>query len=158
MNIFEGEIKGEGLKIAIVVSRFNSAVTDKLLEGALSFLKRCGVKDDDVDCFRVPGSYEIPLISKILSKNKKYDCIIALGAVIRGDTPHFEYVASAVSEGIIKTTLETETPIIFGIVTADDLESALERAGGKQGNKGKESAETAVEIANLYRKIKGRDA
>lgn len=148
----EGKLIGEGLRIALVASRFNDQVVSKLIDGALDCLSRHGV--EDIEIYKVPGAFEIPLTASELVKAKKFDAVVALGAVIRGDTPHFEYVAGEVTRGIGRVTLDTGIPVIFGVVTADDLESALERAGGKMGNKGFEAALSAIEMANLLKKIK----
>ncbi len=149
MKIYEGKLNGEGLKFGIIVSRFNSFITERLLEGALDCLKRHGTKEEDIEVYYVPGSFEIPLTAKLLAKKKKYDAIICLGAVIRGATPHFDYVASEVSKGIATVSLESETPVIFGVLTTDTIEQAIERAGTKAGNKGWEAGLTAIEMANL---------
>ena len=153
MKIFEGELKGEGLRFALVVSRFNSFITDRLLEGAVDCLLRHGVREDDIEVFKVPGSFEIPLLAKKLGKTGRYHGIICLGAVIRGDTPHFEYIASEVAKGIAMSSLELEVPIVFGVLTTDTIEQAVERAGTKAGNKGFEAAMTAIEMANVMKKV-----
>ena len=152
MNIFEGKLIGERLKVAIVVSRFNSFITERLLEGTLDGLKRHGVKDKNVDIYRVPGAFEIPLIAKKLA-SKDYDGVICLGAVIRGATPHFDYVANEVAKGIAQVSLEKEVPVIFGILTTDTIEQAIERAGTKSGNKGFDAALTLIETVNLIKNI-----
>jgi len=151
MKVIEGVYKGEGLKIGIVVSRFNVFITQKLLEGALDILKRHGVRDEDISIVWVPGAFEIPFIAKKLAKKDKFDAIICLGAVIRGATPHFEYVASECAKGIAQVMLETEKPIVFGVLTTDTIEQAIERAGTKAGNKGAEAALSAIELANLQK-------
>ncbi|MHA1303838.1 MAG: 6,7-dimethyl-8-ribityllumazine synthase [Candidatus Heimdallarchaeaceae archaeon] len=153
MKIFEGKLTGKNLKIGIVVSRFNELITNKLLEGAIDTLKRHEVDKDDIDVAWVPGAFEIPYTLKIMGEKKRYDAIIALGAVIRGATPHFDYVASEVSKGIAKLSLNLDVPISFGVITADTLEQAIERAGTKMGNKGVEAARSAIEMANLKTKI-----
>ncbi len=152
MNIFEGKLIGDDLKVAIVVSRFNSFITERLLEGALDGLKRHGVRDKNIDIYKVPGAFEIPLIAKKLAK-KGYDGVICLGAVIRGATPHFDYVANEVAKGIAHVSLEKEIPVIFGILTTDTIEQAIERAGTKSGNKGFDAALTLIEIVNLIKNI-----
>jgi len=152
-NVCEGNLIGTGLKIGIVVSRFNSFITSKLLDGALDALKRHGVADDDVDIVWVPGSYEIPFITKKLAEGRKYDAIICLGAVIRGATPHFEYVASESAKGIAQVGLQTGVPIIYGVITTDTIEQAIERAGTKAGNKGADAAVSAIEMVNLCKQI-----
>ena len=148
-NIMEGRLLGEGRKFALVVSRFNDFITDRLVGGALDALLRSGVKDEDIDIVKVPGAFEIPLIAKKLVKKKKYDAVICLGAVIRGATPHFEYVSAEVSKGIATVSIESEVPVIFGIITTDTIEQAIERAGTKAGNKGWSAAMSALEMANL---------
>jgi 6,7-dimethyl-8-ribityllumazine synthase len=148
---FEGMLLGEGLKFGLAISRFNDFVTRKLLEGAQDALIRHGVAEADIDVAWVPGSFEIPLVAKKLAQSKRYDAVICLGAVIRGGTPHFDYIAAEVSKGVAKVGLETGLPVIFGVVTADTLEQAIERAGTKMGNKGAEAAEHAIEMANLLK-------
>lgn len=152
-NLFEGVLLGKGLKFGVVISRFNEFITKKLLEGAQDALLRHGVSDGDIDIAWVPGSFEIPLVAKKLAQAKKYDAVICLGAVIRGATPHFEYIAAEVTKGIAKVGLETGLPISYGIITADSLEQAIERAGTKAGNKGFDAAVDAIEMANLLRSI-----
>ncbi|ACR79931.1 6,7-dimethyl-8-ribityllumazine synthase [Kosmotoga olearia] len=153
MRVFEGRYYGEGLKIAIVISRFNSAVTKELLDGALDALKRHEVKDENIDVIWVPGAMEIPHITRSIALKKKHDAIIALGAVIRGETYHFDVVANEVSKGIAAINLEVDVPVSFGIITSDTVEQALNRAGIKSGNKGFEAAMVALEMANLKRQI-----
>ncbi|MEA3436693.1 MAG: 6,7-dimethyl-8-ribityllumazine synthase [Thermodesulfobacteriota bacterium] len=148
-NIIEGRLLGEGRKFALIVSRFNDFISDRLMGGALDALLRSGVKDEDIDIVKVPGSFEIPLVAKKMVKKKKYDAVICLGAVIRGATPHFEYVSAEVSKGIATVSIESEVPVIFGIITTDTIEQAIERAGTKAGNKGWSSAMSALEMANL---------
>src|SRR3989337_713433 len=150
---FEGQLLGKGLKFGLVVSRFNDFITNKLLEGAQDALVRHGVRQEDIDVARVPGAFEIPLIAQRLAQTKKYDAIICLGTVIRGGTPHFEYIAAEVSKGIAKIGLDTGLPVTFGIITADTLEQAIERAGTKQGNKGFDAAVDAIEMASLLKGI-----
>jgi 6,7-dimethyl-8-ribityllumazine synthase len=154
MKIYEGNLIGTGLKIGIVVSRFNEFITSKLLSGALDTLKRHGVSEDDIEISWVPGAFEIPLIAKQMAQSGKYDAIVSLGAVIRGATPHFDYVASEMSKGIAQTSLQTSVPITFGVLTTDNIEQAIERAGTKAGNKGSEAAITAIEMANLIKTMK----
>ncbi|MGI1689862.1 6,7-dimethyl-8-ribityllumazine synthase [Thermoanaerobacter uzonensis] len=154
MKIYEGKLIAEGKKFGIVVSRFNEFITNKLLEGALDALKRHGALNEDIEIAWVPGAFEIPLIAKKMAESKRYNAVIALGAVIRGETPHFDYVANEVSKGIAKISLDTEVPVIFGVLTTDTIEQAIVRAGTKGGNKGFESAVTAIEIANLMEEIK----
>ncbi|AKI96615.1 6,7-dimethyl-8-ribityllumazine synthase [Kosmotoga pacifica] len=154
MRVFEGKYYGEGLKIAIVISRFNSAVTKELLDGALDALKRHGVRDENVDIIWVPGAMEMPHIIRTIALRKGHDAIVALGAVIRGETYHFDVVANEVSKGIAAINLEVDTPVSFGIITSDTVEQALNRAGIKSGNKGFEAAMVAIEMANLKKQIK----
>ena len=149
-NFIEGKLYAEGRRFAIVVSRFNDFITDKLLSGALDALVRSGAKDNDIQIVKVPGAFEIPLVAKKMATQKKVDAIICLGAVIRGATPHFDYVSAEVSKGIAQVSLESEVPIIFGVVTTDTIEQAIERAGTKAGNKGWSAAMAAVEMANLF--------
>jgi len=150
---YEGILIGKGLKMAVVISRFNQLITTRLLEGAKDALVRHGVAEADIDIIWTPGCLEIPLISKKLAQTNKYDAIICLGAVIRGGTPHSEYVASEVNRGIGKVSLEVGLPVIQGIITADTLEQAIQRAGAKEGNKGSTAAVSAIEMANLLRAI-----
>jgi 6,7-dimethyl-8-ribityllumazine synthase len=153
MRTLEGKLLGEGLKFALVVSRFNSFITERLLEGALDSLRRKGVAEADLTVVRVPGAWEIPLAAKRLAQAKSYDAVICLGAVIRGSTPHFDYVAAEVSKGIAQVSLDTGVPIAFGILTTDSLEQAVERAGSKAGNKGYAAAEAAIEMVNLLSQL-----
>ena len=148
-KVYEGKISGQGKKVAIIVSRFNDFITDRLLNGALDALTRHGTQDEDIDIVKVPGAFEIPLMAKKTAQTGKYDAIICLGAVIRGSTPHFEYVSAEVSKGIGMVGLEIGLPVVFGIVTTDTLEQAIERAGSKSGNKGWAAAVAAMEMANL---------
>lgn len=150
---YKGMLLGEGSKFAIVVSRFNEFISHKLLEGAKDALLRHKVNESDIAVVWTPGSFEIPLIAKKLAQSGLYDAIICLGAVIRGGTPHFEYIASEVAKGIAHVALETGKPVIFGIITADNLEQAIERAGTKAGNKGFDAAMSAIEMANLIRTL-----
>ncbi len=153
MTDYEGNLVASGLSFAIVVSRFNEFISTRLLDGAMDALKRHDADMDRVDVAWVPGSFEIPLVASRLAASGRYDAIICLGAVIRGSTPHFEYVAAEVSKGIARVNLEREVPTAFGIITADSIEQAVERAGAKQGNKGWQAALSAVEMANLMRKL-----
>jgi 6,7-dimethyl-8-ribityllumazine synthase len=150
---FEGALLGKGLRFGLVVSRFNEFITKKLLEGAQDALHRHGVNEADIDIAWVPGSFEIPLVAKKLAQSKKYDAVICLSAVVRGGTPHFEYIATELTKGIAKVGLETGLPVIYGVITADTLEQAIERAGTKMGNKGFKAAEDAIEMANLLKSI-----
>jgi len=153
VKVVEGKLKADGIKFAIAVSRFNSFITERLLEGALDCLRRHGCSDDDVEVFKTPGSFELPLVAKKLAKSSKYDAVIVLGAVIRGETPHFDYVAAEVSKGVAQVSLETEKPVIFGVLTTDSVEQAIDRAGAKAGNKGWEAALAAIEMANLLKEM-----
>jgi 6,7-dimethyl-8-ribityllumazine synthase len=155
MRTLEGKLIGEGLKFALVVSRFNSFITERLLEGALDSLRRKGVAEDGLTLVRVPGAWEIPLAAKRLAQARSYDAVICLGAVIRGSTPHFDYVAAEVSKGVAQVSLETGVPISFGILTTDTLEQAVERAGSKAGNKGAAAADAALEMVNLLKELGG---
>ena len=148
-KIIEAKLLAEGKKFALVVSRFNDFITERLLEGALDGLLRSGASDEDIDIVRVPGAFEIPLMAKKMASTARYHAVICLGAVIRGATPHFDYVSAEVSKGIAMVSLESEIPVIFGIVTTDTIEQAIERAGTKAGNKGWDAAITAIEMANL---------
>ncbi|KAF0188027.1 MAG: 6 7-dimethyl-8-ribityllumazine [Desulfobulbaceae bacterium] len=148
-NIIEGNLKADGKKFAIIVARFNSFVSEKLLEGALDTLIRSGALDEDIDVARVPGAYEIPLIAKKMAASQKYDAVICLGAVIRGATPHFDVVVNEVSKGSAQVGLETGVPVLFGVLTTENIEQAIERSGSKAGNKGSEVAVAAIEMANL---------
>ncbi len=152
-KVFQGVLLGEGLKFGVVVSRFNEFITSKLLDGAQDALLRHGVSEGNIDVAWVPGSFEIPLIVKRLAESKRYDAVICLGAVIRGETPHYEYIATEVTKGIAKLGLETGLPVTYGIITADSLEQAIERAGTKAGNKGFDAAVDAIEMANLLKSI-----
>jgi 6,7-dimethyl-8-ribityllumazine synthase len=153
MNIVEGKLSAEGLKFGIVVSRFNSFITERLLEGAVDCILRHGGSKENIEVVKVPGSFEIPLTAKKLAKSGKYDAVICLGAVIRGSTPHFDYVANEVTKGIAQVSLETEVPISYGILTTDTIEQAIERAGTKMGNKGFDAAMVAIEMANVLKSI-----
>ena len=153
MTVYEGHLKGEGLRICIVASRFNEFITTKLIEGAIDALTRHGVKDDDITMVRVPGAFELPITVKRLAKKKAYDAIIALGTIIRGATPHFEYVAAEATKGLAQVMLDEGVPVAFGVITSDTIEQAIERAGSKAGNKGWDAAVAALEMADLFRKI-----
>ena len=152
-KLYEGMLVGKGLKFAIVASRFNEFITRKLLEGAEDALQRHGVADSDIDIAWVPGAFEIPVIAKKLAATGKYNAVICIGAVIRGATPHFEYVANEVTKGIAQVGLEFKMPVTYGIITADSLEQAIERAGTKAGNRGFDAATNAIEMANLMKNI-----
>lgn len=152
-NVYEGKISAEGKKFGLVVSRFNDFVSDRLLAGAIDALSRHGARDEDIDIVKVPGAFEIPLMAQKMVEKEKYDAVICLGAVIRGSTPHFEYVSSEVSKGVAMVGLESGVPVIFGVVTTDTLEQAIERAGSKAGNKGWAAAVAAIEMANLVESV-----
>lgn len=153
MRVLEGKLISENQRFGIVVGRFNEFVGSKLLAGALDALKRHGASEEHIDIAWVPGAFEIPLIAKKMAKSNNYDAVICLGAVIRGATPHFDYVSSEVTKGVALATLETEIPVIFGVLTVDSIEQAIERAGTKAGNKGYDAAVTAIEMANLLKVI-----
>lgn len=152
-KIHEGSMVVKNKRFAIVVSRFNDLVTKSLLDGCCDTLKRHGAKDAEIEIFWVPGAYEIPLIASRLAKEKKFDALICLGAVIRGDTPHFDFIASEAAKGIAQVSLQAGMPVIFGVITADTMEQAMERAGLKSGNKGKDAALNAIEMVNLFEVI-----
>ncbi|MFN3471815.1 MAG: 6,7-dimethyl-8-ribityllumazine synthase [Aquificaceae bacterium] len=153
MQSFEGLLKAEGLKLGIVASRFNHLLVDRLIEGAIDCLVRHGASKEDIYLLRVPGSWELPLAVKELINKKKVDGVIALGVLIRGQTPHFDYIASEVAKGLALVSLETNKPVSFGVITADTLEQAIERAGTKQGNKGWEAALSLIEMVNLLKSL-----
>lgn len=153
MKTFEGQLTVSGEKFCIIISRFNDFIGSKLLSGAVDELKRHGVADENIDIVKVPGAFEIPLASQKFAKTGKYNAIITLGAVIKGSTPHFDYVSAEVSKGVAHVALETGIPVIFGILTTDNIEQAIERAGTKAGNKGADAAKTAIEMANLVKLV-----
>ncbi|BBM59108.1 6,7-dimethyl-8-ribityllumazine synthase [Leptotrichia hongkongensis] len=153
MRTFEGKFDGRNVKIAIVAGRFNEFITSKLIGGALDVLKRNDVSEENIDIAWVPGAFEIPLIAKKLANTQKYDAIITLGAVIKGSTPHFDYVCSEVSKGVAQISLQSELPVIFGVLTTNNIEEAIERAGTKAGNKGADAAFSAIEMINLIKEI-----
>jgi 6,7-dimethyl-8-ribityllumazine synthase len=146
----EAKLIAEGKKFALVVSRFNDFITEKLLSGALDALVRSGTADEDIEVVKVPGAFEIPVVAKKMAKTNRFDAVICLGAVIRGSTPHFDYVSAEVSKGVAMVGMESEVPVIFGVITTDTIEQAIERAGTKAGNKGWSAAIAAVEMANLF--------
>lgn len=154
MKVYEGKLVSEGVKVGIVVARFNEFITSKLLGGAIDGLKRENVKEDDIDVAWVPGAFEIPLITKKMAESKKYDAVICLGAVIRGATSHYDYVCAEVSKGVAQVSMNADIPVMFGILTTDTIEQAVERAGTKAGNKGFECAQGAIEMVNLIREMK----
>ncbi len=153
MKTFEGELQAKGLKFGIVVSRFNDFITNKLLEGAVDILLRHGAAEKDIDVVKVPGSFEIPLAAKKIAGKKTYDAVICLGTIIRGATPHFDYVAAEAAKGIASASMDTGVPMAFGVITADTIEQAVERAGTKSGNKGADAAMVAIEMAQLLKKL-----
>ncbi|MBC3900484.1 6,7-dimethyl-8-ribityllumazine synthase [Acetobacterium malicum] len=153
MNVFEGKLVSKGIKVGIVVARFNEFIGSKLLGGAIDGLKRHDVKEEDIDVAWVPGAFEIPLIAAKMAKLGKYDAVICLGAVIRGSTTHYDYVCSEVSKGVAHVSLQSEIPVIFGVLTTENIEQAIERAGTKAGNKGYDCALTAIEMVNLINEI-----
>jgi len=152
-NVVKADLSAKGKKFAIVISRFNEFISSKLLEGCIDTLVRHGAQEAAQDVVWVPGAFEIPVVAQRLARSKKYDGVICLGTVIRGATPHFEFVASEAAKGVAKVSLDTGIPCIFGIITADNLEQAIERAGTKDGNKGRDAAISAIEMANLYEKL-----
>ena len=152
----EGALQGEGLRVAIAVARFNSFITDRLLGGALDGLRRHGVAEGDTTVVRVPGSWELPVVVKALAESGKYDAVICLGAVIRGETPHFDYVAGEAAKGIGQVMLQSGVPVAFGVLTTNTLEQAIDRAGAKSGNKGFDAAATVIEMASVLRQIRGK--
>ena len=153
MKILEGKLTGKGIKIAIVAARFNEFITSKLIGGAEDILKRHEVEENDISLIWVPGAFEIPLAAKKLAASTKYDAVITLGAVIKGSTPHFDYVCAEVSKGVAHVALDSEIPVIFGVLTTNSIEEAIERAGTKAGNKGADAAMTAIEMVNLIKNI-----
>jgi 6,7-dimethyl-8-ribityllumazine synthase len=153
MNVYEGKLVSKGIKVGIVVARFNEFIGSKLLGGAIDGLKRHDVKEEDIEVAWVPGAFEIPLIAAKMAKLGKYDAIICLGAVIRGSTTHYDYVCSEVSKGVAHVSLQSEIPVIFGVLTTENIEQAIERAGTKAGNKGYDCALTAIEMVNLINEI-----
>lgn len=152
-KVVKANLIAKGKKFGIIVSRFNEFLSSKLLDGALDALKQHGAKDDTIDVIWVPGSFEIPIAAQKMAKSKKYDALISLGAIIRGATPHFDYIAGEVAKGVARASLDTGVPCAFGIITADSLEQAIERAGTKQGNRGRDAAINAIEMANLFDSI-----
>jgi 6,7-dimethyl-8-ribityllumazine synthase len=153
MKEIKGNYSGKGKKVAIVTSQFNEFISQQLLSGCLDTLTKQGVEQSDLVVVRTPGSFEMPQVISRLAKKHKFDALIALGVVIRGETPHFEYIASEVAKGIAQITIKEEVPVIFGVITSDDLEQAIERSGAKAGNKGRDAALTAIEMANIYKQL-----
>jgi len=152
-KFIEGEISAKGITVAIVVSRFNDFISQRLLDGALDALKRHGASDDEISIAKVPGSFEIPSMAKRLALSGRFDCVICLGAVIRGATPHFEYISTQVARGVGSVALESQIPVVFGVITSDTLEQAIERAGAKSGNKGWDAAVAAMEMVHLFKTL-----
>lgn len=153
MKVYEGSFRADGLRFGIVIGRFNEFISSKLLSGALDALRRHGASDDAIDIAWVPGAFEIPLVAQKMAQSEKYDAVICLGTVIRGATPHFDYVANEVAKGVAQVGLKTSVPVIFGVLTTDTIEQAVERAGTKSGNKGFDAAVSAIEMANLLRNL-----
>lgn len=153
VNVIEGKLSGKGFRFGIIVSRFNNFITDRLQKGAIDGLIRHEVKENDIDLAKVPGAFEIPFLAKQMTKSKKVNAVICLGAVIRGETPHFEYVAAEVSKGVAAVAMESNIPVIFGILTTETIEQAIERAGTKSGNKGWDASLSALEMVNLYKQV-----
>lgn len=153
MKVIQGELQAKGLRFAVIVSRFNDFITGKLLEGAVDALVRHGAKEEDIDVIKVPGAFEIPLTAKKVAAKGAYNALICLGTVIRGATPHFDYVAAEVSKGVATASMETGVPMAFGVLTTDTIEQAVERAGTKSGNKGFDAAMTAIEMAQVFKKL-----
>jgi 6,7-dimethyl-8-ribityllumazine synthase len=152
-EVIEGNLDAKGLRFALIVSRFNDFVSRRLMDGAMDAIHRCGGRDDDITVLRVPGSFEIPAVARKSALSGRHDAVVCLGAVIRGSTPHFDYVAAEVSKGIAAVALEAGVPVTFGVITADNLEQAIDRAGAKSGNKGFDAAMAAIEMANLYKSM-----
>lgn len=153
MKIYEGQLVAGEQKFCIIIARFNDFIGSKLLEGAIDELKRHGVKEENIDVVKVPGAFEIPVVALKVAKSAKYQAVITLGAVIKGSTPHFDYVSAEVSKGVASVSLQTGVPVIFGVLTTDSIEQAIERAGTKAGNKGSDAAKTAIEMANLLKNL-----
>jgi 6,7-dimethyl-8-ribityllumazine synthase len=153
--IHQGRLNAEGFRFALVASRWNDFITSRLVEGALDALERLGADEKSVELYKVPGSFEIPLLALTLAGSKKFDAVICLGTVIRGQTPHFEYIAGEVTKGIAQAGMQTGVPVVYGVITADTLEQAIDRAGAKAGNKGFDAAMAAVELVNLYKGVMG---
>ncbi len=153
MNIIEGKLIGKGFKLAIVASRFNSSVVNKLIDGAIDSFVRHGISKEDISVYKVPGAFEIPLIIAQLLKKQPFDGIVALGAIVRGETPHFDYIANETSKGIAQLAITSDIPITLGVLTTDTMEQATDRAGGKMGNKGSQAAGALIEMMNLYKQL-----
>lgn len=155
LKTIEGDLTARGLRIGIALSRFNNFIGERLLEGAVDTLLRHGVAQSDIELVRVPGAYEIPLVLKAMAAGKKYDALIALGAVIRGETPHFDYVAGECAKGLSQVMMQSDLPVAFGVLTVDTVPQAIDRAGGKAGNKGADAALSAIEMVNLLKRLRG---
>ena len=153
MKIYEGQLVAGNERFCIIIARFNDFIGSKLLDGALDELRRHGVNDENIDIVKVPGAFEIPVVAQKIAKSGKYNAIITLGAVIKGSTPHFDYVSAEVSKGVASVSLQTGVPVVFGVLTTDNIEQAIERAGTKAGNKGSDAAKTAIEMANLVKAL-----
>tara|TARA_B100000959_G_scaffold246207_1_gene271457 strand:- start:1466 stop:1933 length:468 start_codon:yes stop_codon:yes gene_type:complete len=153
VNVIEGKLSGKGFRFGIIISRFNNFITERLQEGAIDALVRHEVQENDIDIAKVPGAFEIPFLAKQMAKSKKVNAVICLGAVIRGETPHFEYIAAEVSKGVAAVAMESNIPVIFGILTTETIEQAIERAGTKSGNKGWDASLSALEMVNLYKQV-----
>ena len=153
VNVIEGKLSGKGFRFGIIISRFNNFITERLQEGAIDALVRHEVQENDIDIAKVPGAFEIPFLAKQMAKSKKVNAVICLGAVIRGETPHFEYIAAEVSKGVAAVAMESNIPVIFGILTTETIEQAIERAGTKSGNKGWDAPLSALEMVNLYKQV-----
>jgi 6,7-dimethyl-8-ribityllumazine synthase len=153
-KVFEGQLSAQGLRFAVVVSRFNSFITERLLAGAMDALRRTGAAEDAIDVIKAPGSWEVPLVASEVARQHRYDAVICLSAVIRGETPHFDYVAAEVAKGVAHAAMETGVPVAFGVLTTNTLEQAIDRAGAKGGNKGFDAAMAAIEMASLMRTLR----
>lgn len=158
VSIVEGKLSAAGRKFALVVSRFNSFITEKLLSGAIDAMVRCGARQEDLTVIKTPGSFEIPAVARVAVQSGRYDAVVCLGAVIRGGTPHFDYIASEVSKGVASVAMEAGIPVTFGVITTDTLEQAIERAGSKAGNKGYDAAMAAIELCDLHARLRGDTA
>ncbi len=155
VKVIEGGLTTKGKRFGLVTARFNEFISNQLVEGAVDTLRRCGCEEEEIEIVRVPGSFEIPYAARKLAQSKRFDAVLCLGAVIRGDTPHFDYISTQVARGIAESSASTGIPVIFGVITADTLEQAIERAGTKAGNKGRDAALSAIEMVNLYDALKG---
>jgi 6,7-dimethyl-8-ribityllumazine synthase len=155
-KIIEGNLQSTGLRFAVVASRFNHFVVERLVDGALDALKRTGARDEDITVLRTPGSFEIPALARVAAESGQYDAVVCVGAVIRGGTPHFDYIAAEVTKGIAQVAMDARVPVVYGVITTDTIEQAIERAGTKAGNKGYDAGMTAVELCNLYRQLGGK--